>query len=90
MKANATIKQKNRGPIKSSVLRQLYLLSGNTCAFTKCGQVLIDAAGDFVGEVCHIEAAEPGGQRYNPASTNEERRGARNLILICTKSSQEK
>lgn len=70
-------------PIKSNVLRSLYLLSGNRCAFPKCTQVLIDDAGDFVGEVCHIEAAEPGGQRHNLDITNEERRAGSNLILLC-------
>jgi hypothetical protein len=44
---------------------------------------LIDAQANFVAEVCHIEAAEPGGPRFNAALTNEERRVAENLLLLC-------
>lgn len=44
---------------------------------------MMDANGVFVGEVCHIEGAEPGGERFNPAMTNEERRAFSNLMLMC-------
>lgn len=33
--------------------------------------------------ICHIEAAEPGGQRYNSLMTNRERADYPNLILLC-------
>ncbi|MCE5185871.1 MAG: hypothetical protein LLF76_07070 [Planctomycetaceae bacterium] len=33
--------------------------------------------------ICHIEAAERGGQRYNPLQTDDERRHYDNLILLC-------
>lgn len=36
-----------------------------------------------MGQVCHIEAALPGGERYNPGQTDEERRGYDNLFLLC-------
>jgi len=39
--------------------------------------------GNFIGQLCHIEAAEPGGERFNPRMTNEERRAAPNLMLMC-------
>ncbi len=39
--------------------------------------------GDFVGEVCHIEAALEDGERFNPDMTNEERRAFDNLMLMC-------
>lgn len=39
--------------------------------------------GKFVGEVCHIEAAMPGGERFNPNMTNEDRRSFGNLMLMC-------
>lgn len=68
---------------KPTVLRALYLLSGNRCAYPGCLQVMVDAEGDFVGEVCHIEAAEAGGQRFNPDRTNEQNRGISNLMLMC-------
>ena len=39
--------------------------------------------GVFIGQVCHIETAEAGGPRFNPGMTNEERRAASNLVLMC-------
>lgn len=68
---------------KKEVLRELYMKSGNECAFPGCHNVLINENGIFVGEVCHIEAALPGGERFNPYMTNEERRSYDNLILMC-------
>ncbi|HEL3260704.1 hypothetical protein [Stenotrophomonas maltophilia] len=44
---------------------------------------MVDADGDFIGEVCHIEAAEAGGQRFNPDRTNEQNRNISNLMLMC-------
>ncbi|OPH36782.1 Uncharacterised protein [Moraxella lacunata] len=63
--------------------RRLYLLSGNECAFPTCNQRLTDENGDFIGEICHIEGANEGGERYNPFQTDEERRDISNLILLC-------
>jgi hypothetical protein len=37
----------------------------------------------FVGEVCHIEAAQPGGPRFNRSSDDDARRSFDNLILLC-------
>jgi hypothetical protein len=39
--------------------------------------------GVFIGQLCHIEAAEEGGQRFNERMTNEERRAFENLLLLC-------
>ena len=68
---------------KQDVLRKLYIKSGNECAFPGCHNVLVNEKGTFVGEVCHIEAALPGGERFNPNMTNEERRSYDNLMLMC-------
>ena len=65
------------------VLRELYLKCGNQCAFPDCHEVMIDSQGFFVGEICHIEAAMPGGERFNCGQTNEERRAFSNLMLLC-------
>lgn len=65
------------------VLRELYLKSGNQCAFPGCNNPLIDNEGNFIGQVCHIEAAETRGERFNSNMTNEERRSFENLILLC-------
>jgi hypothetical protein len=69
-------------PTRDTV-RRLFALSGNRCAFPSCPHPLIDAHGNFVAEVCHIEAAEFGGPRFNPAMTNEDRRLPSNLLLLC-------
>lgn len=65
------------------VLRELFLKSGNLCAFPGCSRPIMDKDGCFVGQICHIEAAENGGERFNPDMTNEDRRTFRNLMLLC-------
>jgi hypothetical protein len=37
----------------------------------------------LVGQICHIKANSPGGPRYDPSQTPEERDGYENLILMC-------
>lgn len=69
-------------PLKPTV-RELALYSGNECAFPGCGARLMNQKRQWIGEVCHIEAAEPGGERFNEAMSNEERRAASNLVLMC-------
>lgn len=64
-------------------LRELYLKSGNRCAFPGCKKTLFNIKGVFVGQICHIEAAEPGGERFNKKQTNEQRRAPANLVLMC-------
>ena len=44
---------------------------------------MMDIQGDFIGQLCHIEAAEEGGERFNASMTNEERRAVANLMLMC-------
>lgn len=65
------------------VLRQLYILSGNNCAIPDCPNVIIDYKGVVVGHICHIEAAMPGGPRFNELQTNDDRRKIENLVLAC-------
>jgi hypothetical protein len=43
----------------------------------------------FVGQICHIEAAEPEGPRYSIDSNDEERRSFKNLMLMCYKHHRE-
>jgi hypothetical protein len=66
-----------------ATVRHLFAHSGNVCAFDPCDHPLIDAHGNFVAELCHIEAAELGGERFNPQMTNEDRRRPENLVLMC-------
>jgi hypothetical protein len=67
----------------AETFRELFLKSGNLCAFPGCNALLMNEAGLFVGQLCHIAAAESGGERFNPKMTNEERRTAANLMLMC-------
>lgn len=74
--------RKRKAPTKDT-LRELYLKSGNQCAFPACSRPMIDPSGKFVGQICHIEAAEKGGERFNPEQTNEDCRSFANLVLMC-------
>lgn len=69
-------------PVKN-VLRALFARTGNQCAFPGCTQSLISTNNKFIGQLCHIEAASPGGERYNSVQTDEERRAYDNLMLMC-------
>ncbi|MDR2001939.1 MAG: hypothetical protein LBQ74_02815 [Prevotella sp.] len=67
---------------KPSTVKKLFALSGNKCAFENCNNNLV--IGDtLIGEICHIEAAEPGGSRWNKALDDELCRDFNNLILMC-------
>ena len=68
--------------IKETTLKALWGTSGNQCAFPGCTQQMVENS-KIIGTACHIEAAEEGGQRYNPSQTDEERRSLENLILLC-------
>lgn len=73
-----------RLPVKQSDARQLYLHSGNLCAYPGCPSALVDSRGVFIGETCHIRAAEKGGARFDPRMSNEARRAPSNLLLMCS------
>ena len=64
-------------------IRRLFLLSGNQCAFQGCVHPIITEEGTYVGEICHICAAEEEGERFDPVQTNEDRRQFDNLLLMC-------
>lgn len=73
---------KRLSPSKET-LNLLFARSGNSCAFPGCTHLLIDEEDQFIAQVCHIEAALPGGERYNELSDNESRRKPENLLLLC-------
>ena len=63
---------------------RLYALSGNQCAFPGCNVLFTSPEDETnISNICHIEAAEEGGERYNPNSNDDERRSFKNLILLC-------
>ena len=66
-------------------IKKLFALSGNICAFPNCDEEIVDKDGNVIGEICHIEAAEENGPRYNPNQTDDERKAVENLVLLCGK-----
>jgi hypothetical protein len=66
-----------------NTLKRLYGLSGNQCAFPGCGKQLVNESNAANSNVCHIEAAELGGQRYNKDMTDQMRADYPNLIALC-------
>src|SRR5437870_1542164 len=65
-------------------VKALFAVSGNVCAFPECDRPLVDQSSNVViGEVCHIEAASPGGPRYGSQQSEDERQGFANLVLMC-------
>lgn len=77
---NEIVKRLN--PVRK-VRRRLFALSSNRCAFPGCPHHVINTEGQLLAEICHIEAANVEGERFNPKQTNEERRAFENLILMC-------
>ena len=70
--------------ITEKTIKRLYALSGNQCAFPDCNISLLSSGSEInFSNICHIEAAEPGGQRYNLTSNDNYRRSYENLMLLC-------
>ena len=73
-----------RGPDpRNRVVRALLARCSNECAFPRCTKPVVDDDEHFLGRICHIEAASPEGPRYNPESSDDERRGLENLMILC-------
>lgn len=76
-----------------STVQRLRDRAGNVCSFPKCHAHTHGAAfkGDKsvgVGVACHIKAAAPGGPRYDPKQTKDERRHLDNGIWMCQSHSK--
>ncbi len=64
--------------------RQLDMLSGGKCYCPECNKSLIRREGKKIfAEICHIEAANSGGPRFNKDMSDDDRRHFDNLILLC-------
>lgn len=68
---------------KAEVLKKLCILSKNQCAFPGCEHTILNQNGEYIAQLCHIEAAEKGGQRYNESQSDEDRRSESNLMFLC-------
>lgn len=64
-------------------LKRLFALSGNECAFPGCNKILVNKMNAKDVNICHIEAANENGERYNPNMSDLERADYLNLILLC-------
>ncbi|EJL73338.1 tetratricopeptide repeat protein [Chryseobacterium populi] len=74
---------------RAETIRLLLAKSGNQCGFDSCTEVIFNDSKQLIAECCHIEAALPEGERFNPNQTNEERRSFDNLIFLCHKHHKE-
>jgi hypothetical protein len=69
--------------------KRLFGASGNQCAFPGCTKLLVNPINAKDSNICHIEAANIGGERYNALMTDEERADYPNLILLCVQHHDE-
>ncbi len=68
---------------KLEVIKALLARSGNQCAFPNCSHPIINDKNKLIAQLCHIESANNGGERYNKQQNDEERRDYENLIFFC-------
>lgn len=83
MAARKNGSEKNRLEPLPNVVRQLWVFSGNECAWEACEVRLVDPTGAWVGKIAHIVGAEPTSARHDPTWTRDELRDYSNLILLC-------
>src|SRR5438045_785628 len=70
---------------RNTVASQSYL-SGGQCYFPGCpdpGFRKVDGRWRLVGEIAHIQAANPNGPRYSPGMSDDDRRAIANLVIFC-------
>lgn len=70
-------------------IKRLYGRAGNECAFPGCSQVMVNENNAKDSNICHIEAAKLGGERYRALMSNKERAAYENLILLCVQHHDE-
>jgi hypothetical protein len=68
---------------KIDVVKKLCILSKNQCAFNGCEHTILNEKGEYIAQLCHIEAAAKGGERYNKSQSDEDRRSESNLMFLC-------
>lgn len=84
---DATMQDEEEDPKRlsagTSVARELWLLSGNECAWPGCTTRLLNENDDWIGEIAHICGVKKKSARYDVDMTNEERRAYENLLILC-------
>ena len=71
-----------------ATVKRLFAASGNRCAFPECSAPIAEPSGTITGIICHIKARSPGGPRYDPEQSEEDRHSFRNLLLMCARHSK--
>lgn len=66
-------------------LKRLFGLACNRCSFPGCEEIMSDEFSAKNSNICHIEAANEGGERWNKDMTDEQRADYDNLILLCVR-----
>lgn len=74
---------RRRLPPTSTTTRELYLYSGNQCAYPGCTSSLLKDNSTWNCEVAHIYGVKEGSARGEHTLTNEELRDVSNLLLMC-------
>jgi len=64
-------------------LKRLFGLSRNRCSFPECEKEMSDEKSAKHSNICHIEAAKEGGERWNVNMSDKQRADYDNLILLC-------
>jgi len=64
-------------------LKRLFGLSGNQCSFEGCTNQMTNVSNAANSNICHIEGAYDGGERWNPNMSDMQRADYDNLILLC-------
>ena len=78
-----------RPKVPPRIEKNLALRSGNACAYPTCGRELTldplhpDDDSKVIGKAAHIAAASPGGPRYDPTMTGQQRSSIDNLMFLC-------
>ena len=78
-----------RKPPSAETYKLLYVRSGNECAFPGCNHPIFNDDGLYIAQLCHIKAANVGGQRYDENQTDEQRRAPENLLFMCHRHHKE-
>lgn len=74
---------KNARKYSAMTIKRLFALSGNCCAFPGCEERLVNQKNALDSNICHIEGANEGSQRYNSNMDDKDRASYDNLILLC-------
>jgi hypothetical protein len=78
-----------RKPPSAETYKLLYVRSGNECAYPDCNHPIFNDDGLYIAQLCHIKAANVGGQRYDENQTDEQRRAPENLLFMCHRHHKE-